>query len=114
MQIKVTTWETAFEPLTEKNYKNSIYFDIIQNAMGRNKAWLASRGVGYQGGTGFFEVNYLTVEGYDYQILYNTSNQSRQKECSLRPIITLNSSVKIITSDKVNDRSSASRASHIE
>ena len=114
LQIKVTTWETAFEPLTEKNYKNSIYFDIIQNAMGRNKAWLASRGVGYQGGTGFFEVNYLTVEGYDYQILYNTSNQSRQKECSLRPIITLNSSVKIITSDKVNDGSSASKAWQIK
>ena len=114
LQIKVTTWETIFDPLTEANYKNNIYFDIIQGAMAKDEAWLASRGVGYQGGTGFFEVNYLTIEGYDYQILYNTGDQSRQDEYSLRPIVTLNSSVKIVTSDKTNDGSSASKAWQIK
>lgn len=28
-------------------------------------AWLASRGVSYQGGTGFFEANLLYSGGYD-------------------------------------------------
>lgn len=106
LRIKVTLWETQFSDnaLNVNNYKNSKYFEIIQGAMnGTNRtAWLASRGVSYQGGTGFFKANLLYSGGYDTQTLYNTVNQSREKSYSMRPIVTLDSSVKIVTSDAAN------------
>lgn len=114
LRIKVTLWETQFSDnaLNANNYKNSKYFEIIQGAMNETNrtAWLASRGVSYQGGTGFFEANLLYSGGYDTQILYNTVNQSREKSYSMRPIVTLDSSVKIVTSDAANDGSTAAKA----
>lgn len=118
IQITQTYW---YKSMTSDDFTDSIYYNLfINNGGNYNKYWMSSRCISHSSNLGraLFEVRCISsgcISGASY--LYTSADHSEGSgnyiysyAYALRPVITLNSDIKINTTDATKDGTTAANA----
>ena len=113
--IKHTYW---YNPMNSSNYINEKYYEMYHEVI-LNNYWLSSRCISVNGGIrNDYMINYVTRNGIgeytpafsDKGALFGSSGGETSNTCSIRPVIILESNVKIDTSVAGKEGSSPENA----
>ena len=104
IEIKYTYW---YKTMSIEDFKDKKYYEIfMNNGINYSTYWLTSRCINPSDDSAGFGIN-MVYSGYiTAQCLYNSNNGKYPYECSYRPVITLNSNIKIDTVNSGNGSTS--------
>ena len=93
LDIKYTLWKKA---MVETDFNNDKYYELfINNGENYDTYWMSSRCIHVNDTNAGFDVRNVSLGDVDADRLYHTSVGGGSSACAFRPVITLNSSVRL-------------------